>query len=165
MCLIDVFEMTEARDNRRNLQLEIITKYHLPLISFTLNIPGPRKSSLLFTKIHNEGISAIKASFPRLINLELKKDLKTGPEAYFVIKLPVDQIKRRTIEIEEKHSLGRIFDIDVFDENGIAFSRSRLSHGQRKCFICDDIASLCSRSRKHTVDELIRKIESVYRLF
>ncbi len=165
MCIIDVYQMAEARENRRNNQLKLMKKFNFPLISFTLNIPGPRKSSFHFSRIHAEGIRIIYEKLNgSVINMDSYK-LLTGNEAYFSIDLAATVIKRITIEIEDTHKMGRIFDIDVLDKEGLSISRTTLGMKPRKCLICPEEAAVCSRSRSHTVEDLLEEIESITRKF
>ena len=41
-------------------------------------------------------------------------------------------------------------DIDVYDDKGIGISRVEFGLAMRKCYICDDIAHNCVRSKKHS---------------
>lgn len=63
--------------------------------------------------------------------------------------------------MEETHPLGRLFDVDVYDEAGSGISREELGSPVRKCLICEKDAKLCGRSRSHTVKELYERIESI----
>ena len=161
MSLINVYDMAKAREYRKNMQKKMITKNKLPLISFTLNIPGPEKNSVLYQKIHKEGLTAISKTFASLIVEQVSRDENTGCEAYFTINLPAIEIKMKTIDIEKNHLLGRIFDIDVIDVNYQSVSRSSLNCPPRRCLICREIAVLCSRSRKHSIEELLVEIKSI----
>ena len=62
-------------------------------------------------------------------------------------------IKRKTIEIEEQHPLGRLIDLDVYDSSG-PVSRSDLGFSPRTCFLCGDIAFHCIKSHKHPEVEI-----------
>lgn len=155
---IDVMDMAEAREARRKKQIDIVGNYKNPIISFTLNIPGPEKENAMFRKIHNCGISAIEKVLSESITYREFKNLKTGSEAYFSLSISAGEIKRKTIMIEDHHPLGRIFDIDVIDKNEISKTRREMYLSPRKCLLCNEDAVFCSRSRKHSVEELIEKI-------
>lgn len=163
MCNIDVYQMAAAREKRKNRQNELIKRFKNPIVSFTLNIPGPRKSSLHYTRIHAEGIRIIKGKLHDNIVHMSSYRLMSGDEAYFSIDLPAESLKEIVVEIEEKHELGRIFDIDVLDIMGLSISRRSRGMEPRKCLICSKEAVLCSRSRSHTVEDLLEKIESISR--
>jgi holo-ACP synthase len=165
MSLINVYQMAEAREFRHKMQDKMIKKNNLPVISFTLNIPGPEKNSALYRKIHNEGISVILDSFKLLVIDQITRDVNTGNEAYFSLNSPAIEIKKKAIEIEDDHLLGRIFDIDVIDIDYQSVSRRILDYAPRKCLICCDEAAICSRSRNHSVEELLTEIQSIAHMF
>ena len=158
MKLVNVQEMARARETRKVTQLKLLNEYNLPILSFTLNIPGPEKNNKLFMNIHNKGIQKIIETFEQKLLYKIIINKFTGSEAYFVINETVEKLKWETIFIEENHPLGRIFDIDVIGTEGKPFSRRNLKVESRKCLCCNEIASFCSRSRKHTVEELLQKI-------
>ncbi len=61
--------------------------------------------------------------------------------------------KKRAVELEKTHPLGRLADIDVFQKG----EEKSLSRGElRKCFLCDRAAFHCGRNKTHTTGELLR---------
>ena len=57
---------------------------------------------------------------------------------------------------KDTHS-GRLLDIDVVEmagETPTPISRTALGMSPRRCFICNEEAKVCARSRKHTVLEM-----------
>ncbi|MBI9097969.1 MAG: citrate lyase holo-[acyl-carrier protein] synthase [Spirochaetaceae bacterium] len=161
MSTVDVYDMATARELRGITQKKMIEQYHSPLISFSLNIPGPEKDNTLYRKIHRVGEIVIEKAFAQHIIHRISQNGKTGPQAYYAIKMPSPLIKKETVKIEENHPYGRIFDIDVIDLQCKPISREKLNIPGRKCFICEEEAALCSRSRKHGVEELLQKIHSI----
>jgi holo-ACP synthase len=155
---VQVQDMTEARENRKKIQNSLLNIYKLPIVSFTLNIPGPEKSNPFFQKILIHGCTALDEIFNNSINVTIHRALFTGSESYYVIDQNPLQIKTRTIEIENNHPSGRIFDMDVFDNKCELLSRKDLNQKPRKCLICNEMAAICSRSRKHSIEELLNKI-------
>ena len=55
-------EMLDARERRAAAQREMIERHGLPLVSFTLNVPGPVKDSALLRRAFDEGLQQIGAS-------------------------------------------------------------------------------------------------------
>lgn len=51
-----LYKILLSREKRVEKQRYLIDKYKCSLISFTLNIPGPVKDSILYRKIHQEGM-------------------------------------------------------------------------------------------------------------
>ena len=115
---VGIDEVLLSREKRVAIQNEMIKKYNLPLISFTMNIPGPIKTN-------NE----IKAAFDIGKNLILEKlkennieilevqelNENTGNELFISANSSAEKIKDITVTIEENSELGRLFDIDVID--------------------------------------------------
>ncbi len=159
--LVNVNDMAAARENRVEMQKLLLEKIKVPVISFTLNIPGPEKNKGIFRKIHKKGIEEIEKYFSGNIKEKIVKNLKTGSEAFFAVDLNVEFIKEKTISIEDNYHLGRIFDIDVINTKGIALSRTERGMPRRKCLICNKQVSLCSRNRSHSVNELLNKIHQL----
>jgi holo-ACP synthase len=70
-------------------------------------------------------------------------------------------LKRLLVNIEENHRLGRLFDIDVLDVNGMSLSREDLDLPRRKCLVCGEDAKICARSRAHPLSTLIDKMSEM----
>jgi holo-ACP synthase / triphosphoribosyl-dephospho-CoA synthase len=51
--------------------------------------------------------------------------------------------------LEKFHPIGRLIDLDVYDELGDRVSSGRV----KSCFVCGENAKLCIRGQKHTVEE------------
>ena len=54
----------------------------------------------------------------------------------------------------------RLLDIDVMDKDGTV-SRKELGLDARKCLICDDDAKVCARSQKHSMEELVARVDEL----
>ena len=76
----------------------------------------------------------------------------TGSQAFFLLDLPADRIKRKMTEIEEYHALGRLFDIDVIGPDGIPLSRTQFGLPARTCMVCGENAKICARSGAHSAE-------------
>lgn len=77
----------------------------------------------------------------------------TGIEALIALDADAEELKRICVEIEETHPVGRLFDMDVIAKNGVKLGRTE----PRKCLICSENASICARSRAHSVGELQKR--------
>ena len=82
-----------------------------------------------------------------------------GDYCYYVINELGSLVKVRTIEIEEHYQLGRLIDIDVYNEKSI--SRQDLSCEMRRCLICDNYAHICARDKVHTEEEIFGKVKYI----
>jgi holo-ACP synthase len=157
-------QLLEAREYRAAHQKELMKKYRFPLVSFTVNMPGPVKKTHESSIIFEEGCHAIvkklkKAGFCMEYfgtNMPI-----TGYEAYFVVKIDERSLKAYMLEIESEHPLGRLFDLDVIGSDGVPISREDFGHSKRKCLLCDEDAHSCGRSRKHPLEALTQKIQSM----
>ena len=91
----------------------------------------------------------------------IERDLNTGYEAYLITTMPLLEAKRVAVEIEDTHPLGRLFDIDVIDKQGIPVSRDRVGGQPRRCLVCDHEARYCMRMRWHTQEEIWARINQM----
>ena len=132
----------------------------------------------------NTSSSTCGRSTVQLLHEEFRP-LITGPEGYLVLGCTSPQqtaeelaieIKKAAVAAEESDALGRLFDMDVLviddalkaDENGHysltdirSISRSQLGAGPRKCLLCGENAKACARSRAHSMDDLLNKINEI----
>jgi holo-ACP synthase len=152
-----------ARDRRNEKQLAIINRYSASLISFMVNMPGAVKNSPASLLIFEEGLSVLLRALEDMgKSAVLYKEIRyydTGSEALLSVAADEMVLKRIMVNIEESHFLGRLFDFDVLDSEGCSVSRETLGFPKRKCFLCDGDAHACGRSRKHSIDDLIGKIQ------
>ena len=61
----------------------------------------------------------------------------------------------------QQHPLGRLFDLDVLHTDGRSLSRREFDLPPRRCLICDDLAAVCGRSRRHSNEELQVRIRQI----
>ena len=157
---VGIDEVLLSREKRVAIQNEMIKKYNLPLISFTMNIPGPIKTNNEIKRAFNIGKNLIleKLKENNIEILEVQElNENTGNELFISANSLAEKIKNITVTIEESSELGRLFDIDVIDVNFEKLSRKSF----RKCLICEEQAQECGRSRKHSVEELQKKLEEI----
>lgn len=158
---VTVMDMMEARERRYYRQLELQQKYPgCTMISFTMNIAGPVKNNALIRRGFTYGCDLIRQQLMRIrvkSECEWCFDEKSGHEAYFMINLPADKVKRMTVELEDHDVIGRLFDMDVLDGSGRKLDRSELGLPARTCLLCGNPAKICGRSRTHTAAQLQAK--------
>ena len=157
---VGIDEVLLSREKRVAIQNEMIKKYNLPLISFTMNIPGPIKINNEIKKAFDIGknliLENLKENNIKVLEIQELNE-NTGNELFISVNSLAEKIKNMTVAIEESCELGRLFDIDVIDINFEKLSRKSF----RKCLICEEQAQECGRSRKHSVKELQDKIEEI----
>jgi len=142
------------REERVKYQEKLIKRFNRPLIMVRVNYPGNNKEtdvSLSIIKIIDD---ALVQEFKKKLIFKLFRITSEGPILIMIVEDEAKKIKEVTIDIEEKHILGRCVDIDVYDENGIGLSRETLGRNTRKCFVCDEDAKICIREQKHTFWEV-----------
>ena len=157
---VTVPDMLNARDRRHAIQQELIRTHGATVISFTLNVPGPVKIFPLGEMTFEEGVRLIDSQLHawKIPVLE-KRTIRdfTGNEQFWSVKGDDLFIKETLCLLEDSLSFGRLFDIDVIRTDETKVSRTELGFPGRKCLLCSNDAFVCSRSRTHTVKELLDK--------
>ena len=144
-------EILDAREARAARQQALLKKFSCPVVSFTMNIAGPVKTSPLIRRAFDAGLSALESALPpdRIRSREVIHPV-TGSEATFSVDLDAAMLKERCTTIEEASPIGRLFDMDVLDTNGQKLERSQ----QRCCLICGAPGRVCAAGRLHSVAQL-----------
>lgn len=157
---ITLMELLDAREQRAVHQQELLNQYpRCSLISMTLNIPGPVKDSEAYRKALALGVAELKARFEEIVFEEVRW-LRTGSEAYLVVREEALDTKKKAVLVEEQSPIGRLLDIDVIGSDG-PVSRTEVGGKPRKCLLCDEDAKVCARMQKHSLEELLGKIEEI----
>lgn len=161
---VTLAEMMDARERRVSVQTHLINQHKLPLVCLTLNIPGPVKVLPKVPGAYEEAVRLIRLAaernhFPVADMVEIKE--RTGYEAFFSMDADALEIKKAMVPVEDQDRLGRLFDIDVIGTDGKKISREELGLPARLCLLCGRPAHECSRSRAHSVPELVAYIEKV----
>lgn len=161
---VSLEDMLKARE-RRNQEINgLIKRFQMPLLVAKLNIPGPIKDNVLYRHGIIECKKAIKNGLEKHLDQVVYEELKfyeTGAELYMVINMDSEELKKKTMFIEENHLLGRLFDIDVQNSLGLQLSRTMYGADLRKCLICNEFAYICGRSRAHDLDTVVNYIQSL----
>lgn len=153
-------ELLDAREARAAHQWELMRQYpQCSLISMTLNIPGSVKDSEAYRKALALGVAELKARFEEIVFEEVRW-LRTGSEAYLVVREEALDTKKKAVLVEEQSPIGRLLDIDVIGSDG-PVSRTEVGGKPRKCLLCDEDAKVCARAQKHSLEELLGKIEEI----
>lgn len=154
-------ELLDSRENRVWHQQELLDKYGGILVSVTLNIPGPIKDKPEYQKVMEWGMEALLAAFGVNVIYSETRFLKTGAEGYICLNgLEKAEAKYLAVIIESMSPKARLLDVDVMDKDG-AVSRGELGLDARKCLICDEDAKACARSQKHSMEELLAKVNEL----
>ena len=150
---VTLSQILEARDCRAEKQQRLLSLYGCPLISFTMNIPGPVKNGPLIRRAFRAGLKRLDNALSQagLTPLDAEVlDRSTGCEYLCAVSGPPVQLKSLCEAIEAEGPLGRLFDMDVLDENGKKLSREQ----PRCCLICGAPGKGCASRRLHSVEQL-----------
>ena len=161
---VQLYEMLEARDRRADQQKLLLARYHCPVICFMLNIPGPVKVCAQWEKAFEHGRKQImqkleEQQIPVLYSQTIRP--KTGYELYVAADCEAQRLKNLCCDIEDGSELGRLYDVDVIGTDGYKKSRDVMGIPPRKCLLCGAEAHACARSRRHSVAELIQRIDQI----
>lgn len=151
-------EVLEARDARREAQERLLAEHGLPVISFTMNIPGPVKDSPLIRRCFRQGldelVTALQAAGISAI-APAEKQAVTGCEFLCAADAPAARVKAITERVEDGSPLGRLFDMDVIYKDGRKLDRAR----ERGCIVCGKIGRGCASRRLHPLEELTSAVK------
>ena len=160
--MITLEQLLASRDARAQRQQDLLAAWpgHT-LICLTVQFPGPVKRSASTLIVGGAGMAALLDKFGSVLHHAQVRDLETGYEAYLLVPLPAMLVKKTCCEIEDKHPLGRLMDIDVLDADGALMDRATLGLPPRPCLLCDQPARYCMRAHTHTLEELLCKVEQM----
>lgn len=146
-------DMLLARERRAFRQQKLIKVCGLPIISFTLNIPGPIKDSPLIRRSYTCGRKILLSALATAGFTVVQKSEElsfTGCELMLAVEAKAQALKEICVSIEERHPLGRLFDMDVIAPDGLKLDREL----PRCCIICGAEGRYCASRRAHSVEEL-----------
>lgn len=142
---ISLQQMLDARERRKQRQDELLSRFSLPLVCFTMNIAGDEKNNSRIRVAFNYGVEQLLKSNPIY---HVLFDEATGMEGYFVFDMDGKRVKSLTTGIEEQQPIGRLFDMDVLSADGTKLEREQ----QRSCLVCGGQAAACARNREHGLE-------------
>ena len=161
---VDLETVLGAREARVARRLKLFLTRRRPVVSLTVVMPGPVKDNRAARTLRDAALAALTE---RLALLNVAAEIAhlgngpAGPEALVSVDLDAVALKRETVALEDTHPLGRLWDLDVIDPVAGGLSRRDLAHPPRRCLICDEPAHACARSRAHTPEELLARIEEM----
>ena len=129
------------------------------VVACQLNIPGPIKLNPLIQAAFDLGKDRLLKILPTA-EVIWEESLVTGPELVLTTPDPVNAVKAACLRLEETASLGRVLDLDVY-QDGRALSREDLGLPQRSCLICGQPARVCARSQAHPLRDLLAVLEKL----
>jgi holo-ACP synthase CitX len=144
-------KILDLREQRDYYEKELLQTYNHTLITIRPNFPGIEK--------RNEYANLVSEVLTGEISgkLHVFKSLRSSTPEGLIFHLIVEEngilAKEICINVEEEHPLGRLADIDVRNKS-TSFSRNNFNLGLRKCYLCEDDAIVCVRSRKHDMEDI-----------
>jgi len=155
---VSLEQLLVAREERAARQAAALAHFERPLVSLTIVMPGPVKDGALPRRVLAQALHALEASLRgRRWRVLSRRVLwrNTGPEALYVVETDAGPLKSATIELEDRHPWGRLWDLDVLAPGPRILSRKELGFAARRCLVCERPAAECGRSRRHGVEDLL----------
>ncbi len=148
-------DILKDRENRYNTILDLIDQYQLPVVCSKINYPGSNKNT-------PQAIKAFEVLRKLAISRYTQHSIFTktlsgqdGKSLLMVVALTPLEAKKTALDLETNHPLGRIFDIDVYQQDGSSIGRGAVGLKTRRCILCDEDARVCMRLEKHGLQEVI----------
>lgn len=152
-------QVFKAKETRAAEQRRLIREFRMPLISFTLILPGGYFQYSKWPEVWKLACASLDDAFPESFYSQNRLG-EWGPEAFYAIDLEASTIKQTTCRLEDETPLSRLYDMDVIDLSGIPVSRTSLGAAPRQCLICDQPAVECYVTRRHSLESLVEEVKS-----
>lgn len=163
--MVTLNELLASRDSRHAMQQKLLAEHSgKTLVCLTVVMPGSVKRNQQSLIVAHAAVEQMIGSYELGVRNDerlIERDLETGYEAYLITDLPLLEAKRIAVQIEDTHPLGRLFDIDIIDKDGVPVSRDRVGSNPRRCLVCDREARYCMRMRWHTQEEIWERINAM----
>jgi len=153
-------QMLLAREERVWRQQQLLDTYKVPLICFTMNIPGPVKLSPLIRRSFRWGLRRLEGRLTGIVHREVREEV-TGCEAFFAVAGDAPALKKLCTEIEDETPLGRLFDMDVLGLDGNKLDRSLVKGKSRDCIVCGAPGRGCASRRLHSLEDLTASARTI----
>lgn len=159
---ITLQQLLASRDARHAMQLRLLAEHSgKTLVCLTVVMPGSVKRNHASLVVARAAVEALHRAFGGDVYHAVERDLDTGYEAYFIVARQLLDAKRTAVGIEDTHPLGRLFDIDIIDHEGVPVPRSRVGGCARRCLVCSHDARYCMRLGQHSQQEIWAKIDAM----
>lgn len=126
-------------------------------VSATPVMPGPVKDCALARLLQAAALAELAAVLDArgwAWALARAETGPAGPEALVLVETGAADLKRAAADLEDRHPLGRLWDLDVAAAAGTV-ARRDLGLPPRACLLCAEPAHACARSRAHAVSDLL----------
>ncbi len=153
MSEVTLQEVLDARERRAEAQRQLLKRLALPLISFTMNIPGPVKDSPMIRRGFDEGLRMLESALGEAGIVCVSGQVTradTGNEFLCAVRASAAEVKEICTRIEDGSPMGRLFDMDVIGLDGQKLARKE----ERRCLVCGALGRGCASRRLHSLEEL-----------
>ncbi len=162
--VVELEAVLAARETRVARRREVLSRLGRPTVAVTPVMPGPVKDCAASRRLHKAAIDALEGVFRERkwpATLVWEEAGPTGPAALYAVEADPNELKRALIDLETRHPMGRLWDLDVTDPEIGALSRRSLGLPVRRCLVCGEAAHACARSRAHPLAELLGAVERI----
>lgn len=148
-------DMLAARDRRRERQrAHFLTTAEATLVVATVVAPGEFKLTPATGIVADAMTESLKREFgPHILSVERLATV-SGHEVWLTLSCSPGEAKKKSVDIEDTHMLGRLFDIDVIMPDLRPLSRKDIGMEPRRCILCENEARLCMRMKRHTPEDI-----------
>ncbi len=162
-------DVLDSREKRASLRSKFVSN-NLNTISLSLNIPGfPKTNSDIFS-FYKDVLRELKLFLiANRIEISSAEDIMITDNAgdFFITPLSCDlieliEVKKLTESFESNHILGRLIDVDIFNNEGIPVSSGK----KKPCYFCKEYSAVsCMRNKRHSYEEIRAKIQREITIF
>lgn len=156
-------DILKDRENRYNTVLELINQYQLPVVCSKINYPGSHKNTPEALKAFQVLEQLVISGYGRYSTFTKVLSGGDGRSLLMVVTMTPLEAKKIALDLEDNHPLGRIFDIDVYHQDGSPISRGFLGLESRRCILCNEDARVCMRKKSHILQEIIEGVNNLIR--
>lgn len=142
-------EILDSRERRYNRILALINEYDRPVLCAKINYPGTDKNTPEAAFAFDRLYQAVLETYSGMVLYRQIIEGADGKSYTAVLEMDGRHAKKIGIEIEERHRLGRVFDIDIYSAGGIPIDRNEMKKETRSCIVCGKNAWECMRRRSH----------------
>jgi len=157
-------DILNAREKRALIRSQFV-KTNLCTLSLSLNIAGYPKSNSIISFFFTEVLDELKPYLlANRIELQYTKKLILKDKAgdFFIVPFSNElqntvALKKLSESFESTHTLGRLIDIDIFNERGLPVSSGK----KKPCYFCGEYSAIsCMRNKRHTYEEIREKLSN-----
>ena len=136
---MELCQILAERERRWNARLSMAGSYNCPVLSLTLNIPGPDKNLPGAEAALNQLRAALRERVEGAGGVLLEECRLSGPDGtganglgadgpawIAAVRMDAIALKELAVAVEEQHMLGRLADADVMDAQGRPVNREHL---------------------------------------